>query len=151
MTTPNIIISLSLVTLLLLFLFRYGIKDEIRTLGYLICIIAAIAATVWYVNIKKERKNKYATYYTCLHTINYLTDKIKAYNFKYSTPLKEIDLKKLKEKKMIESDYDKDLDYIKTIHGCEYTNQGDLSDDGVIICKKHGDKKTVERELNKYK
>ena len=52
---------------------------------------------------------------------------------------------------MIESDYDKDLDYIKTIHGCEYTNQGDLSDDGVIICKKHGDKKTVERELNKYK
>ena len=55
MTTPIIIISLSLVTLLFLFLFRYSIKDEIRTLGYLFCVIAAIASTVWYVNIKKER------------------------------------------------------------------------------------------------
>ena len=149
MTTPIIIISLSLVTLLFLFLFRYSIKDEIRTLGYLFCVIAAIASTVWYVNIKKERKKQSATYVSCLYHLRYLTERIQRYNFQNSIPLMEIDLKKLKEKKLIDSDYELILDSMKTRNGCEFTNQGDLSDGGIIICKTHGDQKKVEREIKK--
>ena len=151
MTVPIIIISLSIITFFFLFIFRYSIKDEIRSLGYLFCVIAAIASTVWYVIIKKERAKQRATYITCLYHLHYLTGSIQRYNFQYQTPLKEIDLKKLKEKKFIDSNYDKTLDYIKTINGCEFTNQGDLSDDGIIICKTHGDQKKVEQEIKRLK
>ena len=150
MSGAVITISTAVIIFIILFLFSSFIKEEIRMIGYMICVIAAIAGVVWYVTIKKEREKIYKQYKACLPNIPKLAKKVEEFNIKYTHPMKNLDLKLLKEREFINKEFLEDLNILKSANGCEYINEGDLSKEGIIICKKHGDEKKIAQEMKKY-
>ena len=151
---PIIVLVISIIILFLLFILGDKIKDEIKVVGSLLCVVAIIAGIVWFVNVKKERKRIYKENEFCLARIIALSVAVSVYNANKKDSINDLDekiIKKLIEIKYLSSDFEMNLSWAKSSFGCEYTNQGDLeTSEGKIVCKVHGDAKNIKSVMDKY-
>ena len=113
-------------------------------------IIAIIGMSIYKKNkVAKEREIAYAL--ACSANQRVLLGAVEMYNMDHKEMMSDLNIKELL--KPYQDQYSKkSFTYLKSDPsqnkaGCEYTNQGDLTQDGYIICKKHG---TVDQISKKY-
>lgn len=141
MSTPAIVLTVALLFCFLLSLVGSKISEEFKTIGLIIGVIAVLASLKWYVSFRLERYQNYKTAKTCLERIDKITSAVETYNNDAFVIMENLDIQRLLKRNLIEP-FESE---------CEYTNEGNLYENGKVVCKKHGDVNKLKDLLIKLK
>ena len=147
MNAPLISIIAVVLVFIILLVIKSKLRDDIRLYGFVICIMAAIGSIKWYVDVKTEKERIYQENQSCIERMVSITLAIEAFNKDRINQMENLDVQKLIEKKLLPAN----MNNLMKKYGCEYTNDGDLTTSGIIVCKKHGAPRAIAERLSKEK